>query len=230
MITAISQSRTLATTAPMAPMGTASKDISNIRLSVRKSESLSAASFVCVMFSALTPEPAGQGVNRRDNISYNDTKQLDFWGHQCFDEPRDLAMPIKPPKITKTEYETLAALRHALRQFLRFSEEAARAAGLTPQQHQALLAIKGFPGRDRITISELAERLQIRHHSAVGLADRLVSSRLVARKQDTVDRRQVYLVLTAPGEALLEKLSAAHKEQLRRVSPQIGFMLEQLRG
>ena len=133
-------------------------------------------------------------------------------------------------KITKAEYETLAALRYALRQFLRFSEEAAHAAGLTPQQHQALLAIKGFPGRDRVTIGELAERLQLRHHSAVGLADRLVSSRLVARTRDTDDRRQVYLALAARGEAVLEKLSAAHKEQLRRVAPQIELLLERLRG
>jgi DNA-binding MarR family transcriptional regulator len=133
-------------------------------------------------------------------------------------------------RITKVEYETLAALRYALRQFLRFSEEAAQGAGLTPQQHQALLAIKGFPGRDRVTISELAERLQLRHHSAVGLADRLVSARLVARKPGTVDRRQIFLTVTPRGEAVLEKLSAAHGEQLRRVGPQIGLLLERLRG
>ena len=139
-------------------------------------------------------------------------------------------MPTKRVNITKAEYETLAALRYALRQFLRFSEEAASRAGLTPQQHQALLAIKGFPGRDRVAIGELAERLQLRHHSAVGLADRLVSARLVAREQNKVDRRQVYLVLTSRGEAVLEKLSAAHKEQLRRVAPQIELLLERLRG
>jgi DNA-binding MarR family transcriptional regulator len=139
-------------------------------------------------------------------------------------------MRTKRVNITKAEYETLAALRYALRQFLRFSEEAASGAGLTPQQHQALLAIKGFPGRDRVAIGELAERLQLRHHSAVGLADRLVSARLVAREQNKVDRRQVYLVLTSRGEAVLEKLSAAHKEQLRRVAPQIELLLERLRG
>lgn len=139
-------------------------------------------------------------------------------------------MPSKPAKIAKAEYETLAALRYAVRQFLRFSEEAAQAAGMTPQQHQALLAIKGFPGRDRVTIGELAERLQLRHHSAVGLANRLVSEKLVARTRDTEDRRQVYLALTAHGETVLEKLSAAHKEQLRRMGPEIEFLLEKLRG
>jgi DNA-binding MarR family transcriptional regulator len=137
-------------------------------------------------------------------------------------------MPARRTSVTQKEYEALAALRYALRQFLRFSEEAAVAAGLTPQQHQALLAMKGFPGRERITIGELAERLQLRHHSAVGLANRLVAHRLAARERDERDRRQVHLVLTARGEEILERLSAAHKEQLRRVGPQISLFLQQL--
>jgi DNA-binding MarR family transcriptional regulator len=142
----------------------------------------------------------------------------------------DAIMPVQIKKVTKAEYEMLAALRYSLRQFLRFSEEAAQAVGLTPQHHQALLAIKGFPNRDRVTIGEFAERLQIRHHSAVGLADRLARKNLVARKQDTSDRRQAYLALTRRGEAVLEKLSAAHKEQLRRTGPQIEAALKRLRG
>jgi DNA-binding MarR family transcriptional regulator len=140
---------------------------------------------------------------------------------------------LKPKEhfaITKAEYETLAALRYALRLFVRFSEEAAKRAGLTPQQHQALLAIKGFPGRDHISIGELAERLQIRHHSAVGLTDRLVSARLVARNPGERDRRQVYVSLTTRGEAVLEKLSVAHTKQLRRMGPQIEAVLVRLRG
>jgi len=139
-------------------------------------------------------------------------------------------MPAKQNQVSKAEYETLAAFRYALRQFLHFSEEAAQRAGLTPQQHQALLAIKGFPGRDRLTIGELAERLRVRHHSAVELADRLMAERLVAREPGTADRRQVYLTLTARGEKVLEKLSAAHKEQLRRVGPQMGELLRRLHG
>lgn len=139
-------------------------------------------------------------------------------------------MPKNRAKITKAEYETLAAFRHALRQFLRFSEEAAHAAGLTPAKHQALLAIKGFPGRDRVTIGELAERLQVRHHSAVGLADRLVTEGFAAREHDQLDRRRVFLALTARGEAVIEKLSVAHKEELRHLSPRINSLLEQLRG
>jgi DNA-binding MarR family transcriptional regulator len=138
-------------------------------------------------------------------------------------------VPAKVAKVTKAEYEALAAFRYALRRFLRFSEEAAQKEGLKPQQHQALLAIKGFPGRDRVTIGELAERLQVRHHSAVGLADRLVAERLVAREQGRSDRRRVYLALTARGEAVLEKLSAAHGEQLRRAAPQIETLLERLK-
>jgi DNA-binding MarR family transcriptional regulator len=133
-------------------------------------------------------------------------------------------------KISKAHYERLAELRYALRQFLRFSENAARAAGLTPQQHQALLAIKGFPGRDRITIGELAERLQILPHSAVGLADRLVGEHYVRRVADRKDRRQVRLALTVHGENILEKLSAVHSEQLQRVEPQITRLLKSLRG
>jgi DNA-binding MarR family transcriptional regulator len=131
-------------------------------------------------------------------------------------------------RLTKAEYELLASFRYALRQFLRFSEEAARAAGIEPQQHQALLAIKGFPERDQITISELADRLQIRHHSAVGLVDRLVAHGLLAREPATGDRRQVYVGLTGQGEALLERLTAAHKQELRRLGPELGVLLGRL--
>ena len=137
---------------------------------------------------------------------------------------------MKIVKISKAEYETLADLRYSLRQFVHFSEEAAQGAGVKPQQHQALLAIKGFPGKRNITIGELAERLQVRHHSAVGLVDRLVLKKFVVRKQHAADRRQVDLALTELGEGTLEKLSAAHKEQLRRIGPHIESLLKRLRG
>ncbi|HLX72438.1 MAG TPA: MarR family transcriptional regulator [Verrucomicrobiae bacterium] len=133
-------------------------------------------------------------------------------------------------KVTRTEYEALADLRYSLRQFMRFSEDAAVGAGITPQQHQALLAIKGFPAERHMTIGELAERLQVRHHSAVGLVDRLVSSGAVVRKNGAADRRQVNLALTELGEKTLEKLSAAHKELLRRIGPHIETLLKRLRG
>ena len=137
-------------------------------------------------------------------------------------------MPSKPRRVTKAQYELLAAFRYSLRLFLRFSEEAAQSVGLTPQQHQALLAIKGFPGRDSVSVGELAERLQLRHHSAVGLADRLVASGLVLRTPSTVDRRQVDLSLTEKGEDLLERLSAAHRAQLEKIGPHLKGLLEGL--
>lgn len=139
-------------------------------------------------------------------------------------------MLARKSDIIKGHYAMLAELRYGLRQFLRFSENAAHTVGVTPQQHQAMLAIKGFPGRDYITIGELAERLQILHHSAVGLANRLVLERYARRVPSQKDRRQVYLALTARGEIVLEKLSAVHREQLQRVGPQIIQLLKGLRG
>ena len=124
----------------------------------------------------------------------------------------------KPPThVTKAEYETLAAFRYNLRHFLRFSESAAESAGLTSRQYQALLAIKGFPSRDCVTIGELAEQLHIAHHSAVGLVDRLALQKLVSRETGTEDRRHVYVKLTARGVDILEELTSAHKEELKRL-------------
>jgi DNA-binding MarR family transcriptional regulator len=130
--------------------------------------------------------------------------------------------------LSKSQYEMLAAFRYALRRFLHFSEAAAHAAGLTPQHHQALLAIKGFPRRDCVTVGELAERLQLRHHSAVGLIDRLVAERLVARATSAQDRRQVLVGLTRRGEQVLGQLSAAHHEQLKQMGPELIRHLAQL--
>lgn len=141
------------------------------------------------------------------------------------------SLPLFMPtlrKVTQEQYETLATFRFALRQFLRFSEEAAKTAGLTPQQHQALLAIKGFPGRSRVSIGELAERLQIAHHSAVGLVDRLMAEKLVKRETSKEDRRQVDVTLTKRGESLLEALSSAHHEELRHTGPHLRTLLEKL--
>jgi DNA-binding MarR family transcriptional regulator len=132
-------------------------------------------------------------------------------------------------KITGLDYETLAEFRYALRKFLHFSEAAAHDVGVTPQQHQAMLAIKGFPRREMVTIGELAERLQIKHHSTVGLADRLVEEGYVHRIASSRDRRQVLLALTPHGDAVLEKLSAAHREQLQQIGPQINRLVEALR-
>lgn len=133
-----------------------------------------------------------------------------------------------PPKITKQEYESLAAFRYALRTFLRFSETAAEQVGLSPQQHQALLAIMGFPGRDYVSIGELAERLQVRHHSAVGLVDRLEAQGLTERRPPENDRRQVFVALTPRGIDLLEQLAVSHRAELRRLKPHLNGLLAEL--
>ena len=133
---------------------------------------------------------------------------------------------IKP--LSKPQYEVLAAFRYALRQFIRFSEGAAHATGVTSQHHQALLAIKGFPGRDRVTVGELAERLQLRHHSTVGLIDRLVAENLVERASSSQDRRQVFVQLAPRGERVLARLSSAHSKQLKRLGPELILRLQQL--
>lgn len=136
----------------------------------------------------------------------------------------------RPEKLRKAQYETLAAFRYALRKFIHFSETAAETTGITPQQHQALLAIKGFPERERVTVGELAERLQLRHHSTVGLIDRLVVEKLAARASSKEDRRQVFIQLTNRGEKTLEKLSTVHHEQLKQIGPELSQLLERLNG
>jgi DNA-binding MarR family transcriptional regulator len=133
------------------------------------------------------------------------------------------------PLMSADDYQALAAFRYALRQFLHFSEEAARRAGVTPQQYLAMIAVRGFPGRDRLTVSELAERLQIRHHSAVGLIDRMVSQGLMVRHPGGADRRQVFVSLTARGAEVLEPLAAAHRDQLQRIGGDLRQILERLR-
>jgi DNA-binding MarR family transcriptional regulator len=125
------------------------------------------------------------------------------------------------------DFEVLAAFRYAMRQFLRFSEQAARGQGLTPQQHQALLAVRAFPG-GRITIGELAERLQVRHHSAVGMVDRLTALGLASRTPADDDRRKVYIVLSARGPKALDALANPHRDELKRLGPQLRTLLDQL--
>ena len=128
----------------------------------------------------------------------------------------------------KNDYETLAELRYALRCYLHFSENTAETVGLTLQQHQALLFIIGHPGREQITIGELAERLQIRHHSAVGLVNRLEEQGWVERVSNEEDRREVFIRLTHKGVGVLESLASLHREELRHMGPQLCGMLEQI--
>ncbi|MDE2592947.1 MAG: winged helix-turn-helix transcriptional regulator [Burkholderiales bacterium] len=129
--------------------------------------------------------------------------------------------------LTTSDYERLADFRYALRQFLAFSQQSAKHAGLTPQQHQALLAIKGSQARGGMSVGDLSDRLILRHHSAVELTDRLVRARLVTREEATQDGRKVMLSLTADAEALLLSLSASHMEELRRVGPGLSELILQ---
>ncbi|MFC4307865.1 MarR family winged helix-turn-helix transcriptional regulator [Steroidobacter flavus] len=134
-------------------------------------------------------------------------------------------MATSKASMSDAEYQQLADFRYALRLFLDFSARAARAAGLTPQQHQALLAIKGLSVGGQATIAMLAERLVCRHHSAVELVDRLVDSNLARRRVDPADRRRVDLVLTAKAQRILDRLSAAHLNELQALRPSLERVL-----
>ena len=123
-----------------------------------------------------------------------------------------------PPaeRLSQQDYERLAAFRLALRQFVYLTETNARKAGLTPQQHQALLSIKGgYPDRAEVTIGDLADHLLLRNHSAVELVARLVKAGLVARAPSPKDRRRVCLQVTPQGETLLEQVSGRSLAELR---------------
>ncbi len=117
-----------------------------------------------------------------------------------------------------SDYARLLSFRSDLRRFLRWSEERARAEGLTPSQHQLLLAIRGHQGGDDPTIGEIAEHLTLQHHSVVGLVDRAEKAGLVMRSRDAEDHRIVRLQLAPKGRNMIRRLSAAHMQELRQLS------------
>lgn len=137
---------------------------------------------------------------------------------------------MKAPPIGVADYRALAELRYELRCFLAFSERAARAAGIEPQQHQLLLAVAGLPAGKRPTIRTLAERLCVQHHTAVALVDKLEERALVVRERSQEDRREVLVRLTADGTSLLRELSLLHREQLQRVGPEMVEALSRILG
>src|SRR5580692_12436568 len=120
-------------------------------------------------------------------------------------------------RVTDADYEDLLALRTGLRRFLRWSEQQAEATGLTPAQHQLLLAVRGHPDRRGPTVGEVADYLLLRHHSAVGLVDRADAAGLVTRVRDPKDHRVVRVQLTATGRKRLDTLSDLHLEEVRRL-------------
>jgi DNA-binding MarR family transcriptional regulator len=120
-------------------------------------------------------------------------------------------------RVELADYRALAEFRYQIRLFLSFSEAAARNAGIEPAQHQLLLALKGLPADRRPNISALAERLCVKHHTAVALVDHLVERGFVRRQASEADRREVIVALTRTGEALLRRLSALHRKQLESV-------------
>ena len=122
-------------------------------------------------------------------------------------------------KLATRDYAQLAAFRHTLRKFLRFSEMAAADVGLTSQHYQAMLVVRGCPEDLRITINDLAQQLLIKHNSAVELVDRLAEEDLVLRESSPVDRRKVQLKLTGRGRQVLAKLAAMHRRELQRIGP-----------
>jgi DNA-binding MarR family transcriptional regulator len=132
--------------------------------------------------------------------------------------------------LDRADYRMLADFRYLIRRFLEFSQSAAGRAGLTARQHQALLAIKGFPRNGSPTVGDLAERLRIQHHSAVELVDRLAEAGLIVRSHDPQDRRRVLLALTAAAEERLAGLSAIHLQELQALRPALLEILGRVGG
>jgi DNA-binding MarR family transcriptional regulator len=132
-----------------------------------------------------------------------------------------------PAHLEAGEYRQLAAFRHALRRFMRFSETEAKKMGLTAQHYQAMLALCASDG-GRLTINDLAQQLLIRHNSAVGLVDRLNKQGLAVREPAVEDKRKVYLRLTAKGDRVLSRLAEVHRAELRRIAPEIREQLQEI--
>ena len=123
--------------------------------------------------------------------------------------------------LRTSDYARLAAFRQGLREFLRFSEEAAEREGLSTQHYQAMLILRACPEGARVTINDLARQLLIKHNSAVGLVDRLVKEGLARRSASSADRRKVELELSSRGRQVLAKLAATHRAELERIGPEL---------
>ncbi|MET3966151.1 MULTISPECIES: MarR family winged helix-turn-helix transcriptional regulator [Bradyrhizobium] len=140
------------------------------------------------------------------------------------------AAPSKGGAMREADYAALAQFRYQLRTFLAFSEAAAQSAGLTPQQHQALLAIKGLAAPDGASVGDIARFLLIRHHTAVELVDRMAKLKLIGREGDPQDARRVLVRLTAKGEQKLRSLSRIHLDELSAAAPALARILRSFRA
>ncbi len=136
--------------------------------------------------------------------------------------------PRPTRQLSDTDYVALATFRHALRVFLRFSEDAARTAGITPAQHQLLLTVRGWTGDEPPTIADLADRLQLKHHSTVELIQRAEGRGLVTTRTDPDDLRRQHVGVTAEGESVLESLTVLHRDELRRFRTEMHDVLREL--
>ena len=125
-------------------------------------------------------------------------------------------------------YRAMAEFRYQIRRFLRFSERAARESGLEPQQYQLMLVVKGMPDGERPRIGDVAERLQIQHHSTVELVDRLAKRGLVRRRRGENDRREVMLELTPKGDRLIQELALHHRSEIREMGPELVTSLKKV--
>ena len=123
----------------------------------------------------------------------------------------------------------MAAFRHGLRKFLRFSKDFVAEVDLTPEQYEALLALKAFSPKQGLVIRELSECLQVKHHTAVSLIDRLARRKLVNRQRDTTDRRKVHIRLTASGAALVARLAIVHRATLAKLVPELSAALKRIK-
>ena len=131
-------------------------------------------------------------------------------------------------KLTLTDYQALAEFRYQIRKFLHFSEQAVQDAGLERGQYQLMLAVKGMPEGVRPRIRDLADRMQVQHHSAVELINRLERGGYVQRQRGLDDRREVLLELTPKGEKVLAELALHHHEELRNAAPSLVAALQRL--
>ncbi len=123
---------------------------------------------------------------------------------------------MKSRSLTLSQYQCLSEFRYHVRRYLHFNENAARSVGMEPRQQEVLLVLKGLPVGVRPRVGVVAERLHIRHHSAVELVKRLAERGYLRRRRDSRDRREVLLQLTASGERVLQNLSAEHHEELHK--------------